>query len=377
MYLFYTASKDLSIYQQQPYQNTGIDEVLEISKQYYGGTLDISRALIYFDVTSISQSIYNGDILPSFTASLELKIVEVSEIPAAFSIEAWALSGSWEMGTGTRFDNLTTNGASWYYRNGDDTTTNWYNQMDGVTASFASGVTGSWDGLGGSWYTSSVVSQSFNYTLEDLKLNVTSFVKNWNSGSINNNGFILKYPTNFEKNNGVDYGTLKFFSKETNTIYQPKLVISFEDSGSVTGSIAQITNLIDSASYEVVYRCYSPNLKTSYKKGQKVTIKIDTRELYPIKKLPYNSDDPYTSTFAYQVKYYLPTTSYYSIIDTITKEPIIDFNTNTKIARADYSNIIKLDFSNWSIGRNYTLLVKSLHNDNEEIFEIGSFDIYA
>ena len=36
MYYFLTASKDASIYLQQPTQNTGLDEILEVSKTYYG-----------------------------------------------------------------------------------------------------------------------------------------------------------------------------------------------------------------------------------------------------------------------------------------------------------------------------------------------------
>jgi hypothetical protein len=163
MILFYTASKDASIYLQQPYQNTGIDEILEISKVYYGDTRDNSRILIQFDLNNISKSLVDGTIdANTFTASLELKITEANEIPAKFSIEAYAISGSWEMGTGTRFDNLTTNGTSWYYRNGDNTSTHWYNTMDGITASYSTGVTGSWDGLGGAWYTESVTTQDFN-----------------------------------------------------------------------------------------------------------------------------------------------------------------------------------------------------------------------
>jgi len=58
MVLFYTASKDASIYLQQPYQNTGIDEVLEISKVYYGDTRDNSRVLIQFDTMEISKSVF-------------------------------------------------------------------------------------------------------------------------------------------------------------------------------------------------------------------------------------------------------------------------------------------------------------------------------
>ena len=57
MVLFYTASQDATIYLQQPYQNTGIDEILEISKVYYGDTPDMSRVLIQFDTTEISKSL--------------------------------------------------------------------------------------------------------------------------------------------------------------------------------------------------------------------------------------------------------------------------------------------------------------------------------
>ncbi len=367
MILFYTASKDATIYLQQPYQNTGIDEVLEISKVYYGDTRDNSRVLIQFDTTEISKSLANGTIpSSSFTASLQLKITKAEELAANFTIEAYPISGSWEMGTGTRFDNLTTNGLSWYYRNGDNTSTHWYNTMDGITASYSTFVDGNADGLGGAWYSSSVVTQSFSYTLDDINLDVTKFIKSWNSGSIGNNGFILKFPNDKELDT-IDYGTIKFFSKETNTIYQPKLVITYPES-STSGSLVDITEFADSSSYDVVYRCYSPNLKTTYTKGQKVSIKVDARELYPIKQ--------FNSTFAYQVKYYLPNEAYYAVMDTLTKEFIINYSPNTKVLRGLRNNMINLNFTNWPIGRNYTLFVKSIDTNNEEIFEIGSFDIY-
>ena len=41
MYYFLTASKDASVYLQQPDQNTGLDEVLEVSKVYYGNIKDV------------------------------------------------------------------------------------------------------------------------------------------------------------------------------------------------------------------------------------------------------------------------------------------------------------------------------------------------
>ena len=359
MILFYTASQDTSIYLQQPYQNTGIDEVLEISKQWYGDIADKSRVLIKFDAFELPN-------VP-FTASLQMKITEANEIPAKFSIEAWAVSGSWEMGTGTRFDNLTTNGATWYYRNGDNTSKVWYNVMDGITASYSEGVYGDPTGLGGAWYTGSVVTQSFNYKLDDINLDITNFILDWTSGSYENNGLIIKFPNESETDT-VDYGSLKLFSKESNTIYQPKLAITYEESDDDTLTLTSITDLINSSSYDVVYRVYSPNLKTSYHNGQKITIKLDARELYPIKQ--------FNSTFAYQLKYYLPDEAYYQIIDTVTKEIIIDYSNASRVIKGQFNNLVKLNFTNWPIGRNYTLFVKSIDDHNEEIFEVGSFDIY-
>jgi hypothetical protein len=55
-YYFLTASKDASVYLQQPNQNTGLDEILEVSKVFYGNIRDKSRALLKFDVGYLSAS---------------------------------------------------------------------------------------------------------------------------------------------------------------------------------------------------------------------------------------------------------------------------------------------------------------------------------
>ena len=62
MYYFLTASKDASVYLQQPDQNTGLDEVLEVSKVFYGNIKDVSRALLKFDLNGVSGSIVSGDV---------------------------------------------------------------------------------------------------------------------------------------------------------------------------------------------------------------------------------------------------------------------------------------------------------------------------
>ena len=61
-YYFLTASKDATVYLQQPNQNTGFDEILEISKVYYGNVKDVSHALLKFEVGYISKSISDNSI---------------------------------------------------------------------------------------------------------------------------------------------------------------------------------------------------------------------------------------------------------------------------------------------------------------------------
>lgn len=367
MNIFYTASFDASIYLQQPYQNTGIDEILEVSKQYYGDTKDVARTLIKFDLNSISKSIASGEIPSgSFTASLELKLAEVNEIPATITLQVHPISQSWENGTGTRFDKISTNGVSWIYRNGDDVSSIWNNNIVGITASFNGGTTGSWTGYGGSWYTASAVSNSYSYVLDDVTFDITKNVKSWLTGSIPNNGLVIKYSSVAEEDR-VDYGSVKFFSKETNTIYQPKLKISFQETNVSTGSLDTIGNK--------EYRVYPSNLKNQYKVNQKVTIKLLARELYPIKQFnPITSGNVYP-TFEYQTGYKLPTESYYTIKDSITKETIVPYDVNSKVIMGTDSNLIRLNFSNFTYGRVYTLMVKIIEFYNEEEFYLGDFEI--
>jgi hypothetical protein len=79
MYYFLTASKDATIYLQQPKQNTGLDEILEISKMYYGNLQDRAHSLIKFEINELSASLYSGDVTLS-SAELILKECESNEI---------------------------------------------------------------------------------------------------------------------------------------------------------------------------------------------------------------------------------------------------------------------------------------------------------
>jgi hypothetical protein len=197
------------------------------------------RALIKFDITSISKSISTGNITnPKF--SLRMWTSQITEIPIPFTIYAFPISQSWDMGVGYLSDSGADVGASWYYRDYSGGTP-WYNTsstiLDG-TIDFINDVnlaTASFDVGGGTWYTSMSASQTYNEEVTDLNIDVTNIVNSWISGGIQNEGFILL--SSEEVVSTPSYGMLKYFGMNTDTIYYPFLEVKWDDSIFVTGSI--------------------------------------------------------------------------------------------------------------------------------------------
>ena len=342
MYYFLTASKDASIYLQQPTQNTGRDEILEVSKTYYGNLKDVAHSLIKFETLNLSTLISSGEVTMS-SAELILRECESSEIPLDYTLYAYPVSQSWDMGIGTRFDEISTEGVSWNKRT---TTDNW------LVGGFTEGTSGSFNGKGGVWYTGSVVTQSFSYESSDINMDVLEPMNSWLSGSIPNEGWVLKHSSAVE-NDTDDYGQLKFFSKETNTIYQPKVRIGWDDSSFVTGSLTEL----DSDDIHVTFK----RLKTRYKSGSKPEIRVFGREKYPLK--------TYTNSYGYTDVKYLPSTTYYQVKDVITDEVIIPFSDYTKVSCDSNGNYFKLNLTNWEYNRDYYIEIKVDRDGVVEYFE--------
>lgn len=342
MYQFLTASKDATIYLQQPSQNTGLDEILEVSKMYYGNLKDIAHTLIKFDTTSLSSSLVSGEVTMS-SAELILRECESSEIPVDYTIFAHPIYQNWDMGIGTRFDEISTDGVSW---NSKTTGTDW------LEGDYVSGTTGSFNGKGGTWYTASVATQSFSYESSDVVMDVLTPLQTWLDGSLPNNGWIIKHDSVLE-NDTEDYGQLKFFGKETNTIYQPKIRIGWDDSTFETGSLTELT----SDDIHVTFK----RLKTRYKVGSSPVIRVFGREKYPLK--------TYTNLYAYNDVKFLPSTTYYQVKDIITDEVIIPFSDYTKVSCDSNGNFFKLNLKNWETQRDYYLEIKVERDGVIEYFE--------
>lgn len=362
MHKFYTSTYDASIYLQQPEQNAGRDEILEIGKLYYGTSKDIARTFVKFDISNLETG-------SGWKAFLNIKSANSEEIPLEYTIQANAISASWTMGTGTKFDNITSDGVSWYYRDGINKWTNITGSLSYSDYSLQSqgGVLGTIgsinNGGGGFWYTGSMASQSFNNEPDDIRMDVTDIVKLWVDG-LPNNGFVLHHTLDAE-NDIQDYGILKFFSKETSTIYEPKLEIVWDDSSYTTGSLTPVTGSADD-DYKVVVT----NLKKEYPSNSKVKIRVKGRDMYPLKTFA-------TGSFAYDQSKYLPSGSvYYQIEDYITNETIVPFGSYSKLSCDSTSNYFNLDTSAYPINRTYKLKLKIVENgistiiDDKLIFEI-------
>jgi hypothetical protein len=202
----------------------------------------VDRSLLQFDLTSISESIVDGTILtPRFI--LRLRVCNEIELPITYNVYALPVSQSWNMGNGFFADGGSDTGVSWLFRDNNEGTPWYTSSVTGVRPAidFISNptlVTASFGYGGGTFYTSSVCSQSFNYESSDINMDVTSMVLSWLSGSIPNQGLFLIHSDELQST-GSGF-VLKFFSRDTNTIYSPHLDVMWDDVSSTfsTGSFS-------------------------------------------------------------------------------------------------------------------------------------------
>lgn len=352
--------KDATIYEKTESMNTGLDAVLELSHELgaTGSANFNSRILMYFDTLDLQNQISSGKIPSSSNYFLSLKTTEVKEVPQEYSIIAYPISASWINGTGQYASRPNiTDGASWKYRTSKEANLEWE-----VTQSLNANVTGSYStNMGGAtWWTyaNTTCSESFYYESSDVYMNVSPIIKTWLSGSIVNNGIILKFDNTVETLPNY-FSSIKFFSVESNTIYVPRLHVIWDDSTFLTGSLTLINQ--DKISLNV-------KLKKYYSKNEKAKIRIYANEKYPQKN--------YTTQSHHIVNYYLPSSSYYEIRDAHSDEIIIPFTENgTKISCDSTGSYFNLWMNSFQPERFYRILVK-VETDNGNNIQIFDNNYY-
>ena len=355
--------KSATLYSYYPTLNTGLDEILELSTfESITSTDEVSRILIKFPTSEISDVITNKVGTSSFDCYLKAYLANASELPLSYNILSYPLSSDWNIGTGRAANSpITTDGASWGYSNLISGSV-WF-----TLPTFPSGQTGSYQTGsnvgGGLWLTGSsyVATQSFtNITSKDIELKITTTVNAWYSSSISNYGIIIKHSGSIEFTTASKFET-KYFSSNTHTIYPPCLEIRWNDFSYSTGSQSVINSDL--------YVTSMGNNKNIYQQDSVQCFKIKIRSKYPSR--TFN-----TSSFSYALtNYVLPTSSYWSIKDLDTEEIVVDYDTSyTKISCDASGSFFKIYMNGLEPERYYKLLFKSvLSNGDTIVFDENYF----
>ena len=373
MFRIFYAEKDATLYESSPDYNTGLDEILEIGKRLGtdGSTLQKSRSVVKFDMSEIRSTLskYSVD-LNDCKFLLQLYTTNAKNLPAEYTITANILAQDWINGTGFQdADPIIVNGITWNY---PSTGSMWISSSQQTQVNSSSlYISGS--GLGGSWlyqsgsglFNQSFFNQSFfsqpglgnsedfSYRPTDLNIDVTDAVKLWISGSggrlIDNNGFLLRFSDADELNDLIT-GYIRFFSRETHTIYVPKLTMYWDNSTFTTGSLTAV----DLESYSAY-----TGVKPQYKDTEIAKIRLFCRDKFP-RKSP-------TNLFPYQTVKYLPDTTYYTVLDAATDEVIIPYdNIYNKVSCDSTSNFIYVDMNGFMPERYYRLEFKIVDGFTEQ-----------
>ena len=342
--------KDSFIYTEDVTGNAGFDEMLEIGGYSVSQVGQTSRILLQFGSTEIDDVITSKVGNNSYRANIRLALASAYELPVTHSVYAYPVYESWAGGTG-KFADLPVDksGVTWRFKNAGNTghwTTpdNTVSMPDFVTCSYDSNYIG-----GGSWYTASngfnVESvQTFN-TVDDIDINidVTTAIGLLHTGSLTNNGFILKLEDELEFNTTSSI-RLKYYSSNTNTIYPPYLEFKWDDSEYNSTGLPTLQTDLNTIKLQ--------NNKGTYINNGTQRFRLHARPKYPTR--------TFTTGSIYKTNYALPETSYWGLRDEFTEEMVVDFDINyTKISCDATGSYFDVYMEGLQPERYYRLLIKS------------------
>ncbi len=350
--------KDATLYSAYPTQNTGLDEILEVSTTFLPDAPQVSRFLIKFSTEEILDTIdtkivgsvtdATGSLLTAsaqFEANLKCYIAEIDGLSEGTTLNFHPVQGDWNMGTGKYLDTpKTENGCSWDYK--------------------STSGSSPWTAPGGDWYSGVIggllvdASQTLEYSSDkDINVNVTNAIRLFSSGTIDNEGFIIKQSSTSEFQPLTSKVTnIKYFSIDTHTIYPPQLEFKWRDYTFNTGS--SVGTIIDNSKLVATLA----NNKEKYLKGSVHKFYINCRPQYP--------ERVFKTSSLYNENFYLPTSSYYAIKDLDTNEYIIDFDTEyTQISADGEGSYFKLYMNGLEPERYYKILIKTHIDDNVLILD--------
>ena len=243
---------------------------------------------------------------------------------------------------------IVTNGCSWTNRD----------NKPGATAN-------AWAVKGGSIITASAGLQTFSYESPDIEMDITNMVNMWISESngydidnINNYGLLLRFSGSQETDEST-FGNLKFFSRNTHTIYAPRIQARWNDTKyplpTFTGSLnaLNVSGGVDNYIYPIGFR-------ESYKEEEKVRFRFGARKRYIQKSFS-------TSVQTISGSYIPKNSGSYSIVDKATGETVVPFDDDyTKLSVDSTSNYFTQWLKGFEPSRAYKILIKVKYDDGQE-----------
>ena len=334
-------------------KNFGQDQILELKKEFFNDSFDFpTRALVQFNLTTISESVADGTITnPSYF----LRLFEAEgnqEQTLDYTLAAQVISQSWDEGVGKSGDNpKTINGCSWENRINKP-------GISALTWSNAAGAPSYGVAVNAN---ASASSQTFSNESPDINMNVTNAISQIIDGAIDNHGFLLSF-SGSEETDSTTFGQLKFFSKQTHTIFSPKLEVRWDDhlpaTGSNTGSLSPLNVTGTEDNYLYVKR-----LKEEYKETDKVKFRVGARKRY-IQKTFSTSVQEASQSFVPE------SCGSYAIRDVATGENIIPFSDFTKLSCDVSGSFFTQWLNTFEPNRVYKIMLKLKTDDkNEQIFD--------
>lgn len=374
-----------SLLEQSPYYSYDLAANDNYSlTEYIFPSNDIRRPVIQFSNQDLAilKTFASASISGSWDAYLRLNLAFAQNLNTTYSIDAYPVDQAWVMGTG-KYATIPEirNGTSWNYTGPYGVSPLWVNDP----LYWNNYSLGTWNGSiaqdiiwdqgyqenvvlwnqanqnwntnpyyfstapsfsvgGGSWNLYYSASQYFDYmSNKDINMNVTSIVDAWFSGSVANNGLILKHPDPIEQDSNA-FIDLKFFSVDTHTIYPPCIELRWDDShyypvGSNYALNDQITITL-------------ANNPGQFKKDSVYKFRTAVRYNYPTRQ--------FTTSSVYLNSLYLSQESYWAIQDLKTNEMVVDFDDNyTKLSADSVGNYFYLYMNGLEVERYYRILIKT------------------
>lgn len=203
-----------------------------VSELFYGGFY--SRMLLQIDLSELIDRINQGYINRNSIQKHTLKLTNTinptdssffnehldftTKRASSFSLIAFKIEQDWDEGTG--YDYTDTRSQFPHQNTYSDNASNWY-YSDSLTL---------WTNEGVRDNSTIIATQHFDNGNENVEMDITDFINNILDGNETNYGIGISFDVPYELVNNLDsYRTVSFFSKYTQTFFEPFLETTFDD----------------------------------------------------------------------------------------------------------------------------------------------------